>query len=348
MYNEVAFDLIKVRLAYLVANVVMAVMVLLSGRSELIWLSIVTAFVLWITCSDMMDNYPRARVYTMCAWNDIVVLVTSFYFGFECGFFLNIFAQVPVSIFYGYVYFASSGKKFKGWITWVLAIASLYISLIIGRTHVPVVGFTKDVSVAVFMVNSTACLSFIIFVCVSIRNELIHVQEKNMDKAALDLLTGLRTRRLFDAEFNDRGLKTSEICAAIMDIDDFKKFNDNYGHNAGDKVLQTISDIIMEIEIRNSSFMACRWGGEEFVIIAPIESYDILKHELEVMIKNLKLTDIEIGGTRHRVTITAGLACPGKGSRNSLEDLIGRADALLYQGKKAGKDRLVEDTERGR
>jgi diguanylate cyclase len=156
-----------------------------------------------------------------------------------------------------------------------------------------------------------------------------------------DQLTGVLNRRGMDETFakelhrSDRS--KSPLCIALLDIDNFKKLNDTLGHQAGDKALVHLAQVIKEC-LRPADTVA-RYGGEEFVIILPdtplqdgVETVERLQRELT---KKFFLNNNE----RILVTFSAGVAL--RNTEEDQEDLVGRADKAMYIAKKTGKNRVV-------
>ena len=159
-------------------------------------------------------------------------------------------------------------------------------------------------------------------------------------QAYRDPLTGMYNRRYAEKHFEV--LETSEeslhICAAMADIDDFKKVNDTYGHDAGDIVLVTLSQI-MARELRKSDFVF-RWGGEEFLVLLNNISLENAFTVLDKIRKKVSETPIEIkdGEKVITITITIGVA------QLDLKDIkksIDECDKNLYFGKKGTKNIVV-------
>lgn len=159
-------------------------------------------------------------------------------------------------------------------------------------------------------------------------------QQANYDK-----LTGLANRRhlLEYLKKEHEGKLLLEQWVAIMDIDDFKKVNDVYGHNCGDYVLQTIAGIISRY---SGSFRTCRWGGEEFLVEGPCvpdgkPDYRLLENIRREVEQHQFLYEQQ----HLHLTITIGVAKYEDGM--SLDEWIDTADKKLYIGKKSGKNRMI-------
>ncbi len=162
----------------------------------------------------------------------------------------------------------------------------------------------------------------------------------------IDGLTGLANRRSFD-EFLDKEWRRAvrdktPISAIMLDIDHFKAYNDNYGHQAGDDCLRKVAEVIRTSLKRPSDF-AARYGGEEFVVVLPETDG---RGALEVA-ENLR-RGIEAMGVPHAhssassfVTVSAGAVSVVPRDGMSSSDLIGRVDKAMYAAKQAGRNRVM-------
>ena len=124
----------------------------------------------------------------------------------------------------------------------------------------------------------------------------------------------------------------------FLDIDNFKKLNDSYGHGVGDKVLQFVSTVVKE-KMRSSDFVG-RWGGEEIVValIGASEGDAYIKAE---EIRRAIKSRVKIP-TLPNLVVTVSMGIAGLEEKVGLEDLIKRADQAMYQAKQSGKDRVVK------
>jgi diguanylate cyclase (GGDEF)-like protein len=163
-----------------------------------------------------------------------------------------------------------------------------------------------------------------------------------MEKLAnYDPLTHLYNRRSMteriEIEIVRMGRTGKPFCLIMFDIDDFKKFNDLYGHECGDKILESLS-IILKESIRNQD-AASRWGGEEFLVLLPETGKKGGYIVAEKIRKKIELATMEYGENKIQFTITGGVSVydrPG-----SLNDCIRAADLAMYKGKEEGKNRIV-------
>lgn len=158
-----------------------------------------------------------------------------------------------------------------------------------------------------------------------------------------DALTEIYNKR-FLMDFVDRELVRSQrhkrpLSVVMFDIDHFKRINDQYGHLCGDYALRELANCVKK-QVRKDELFA-RYGGEEFTIVLPetdATGATLFAERLRKMVAELNL---EYENDRFRITISLGLAT-SKGDENLLpEELIRRADAKLYEAKKAGRNRLA-------
>ena len=167
--------------------------------------------------------------------------------------------------------------------------------------------------------------------------------------AYTDELTGLKGRRALNEAFMGLGKRYS---VAMIDIDHFKKFNDTYGHDMGDKVLKMVAAILDTVK----GGKAYRFGGEEFTLIFPGKSTETVVTELErlrvevfqeVIYVNDNQAAVQTKKSKAKesfkevnVTISIGLAQPDK-SHNKPEEVIKCADEALYKAKRTGRNKLM-------
>lgn len=161
------------------------------------------------------------------------------------------------------------------------------------------------------------------------------------EKAIMDELTGLYNRRFFESRLNeeiDRARRYRRpVSLILLDLDEFKSYNDTYGHAAGDVLLSRIGALI-RANTRNVD-LACRYGGEEFTVIAP----ETTRTQAEGLAERLHRGIgglAPVTGVHRRVTVSAGVACFPDDARDA-GSLLEAADRALYRAKAEGRDRVV-------
>ncbi|WP_294428052.1 GGDEF domain-containing protein [uncultured Treponema sp.] len=153
-----------------------------------------------------------------------------------------------------------------------------------------------------------------------------------------DLMTGLFNRRFFEHIMQrNKTENENDYTIAIFDIDDFKKVNDTYGHQAGDCVLKTVSEILEDNS--QQDYVTVRWGGEEFILYMPQTSENEAYNHLEKLCNKIRSTTVEYDEHKIRVTVTVGM-CTGS-DLTDYENVIRQADDKLYYGKRNGKNCVV-------
>lgn len=183
----------------------------------------------------------------------------------------------------------------------------------------------------------------------SLREIRVELEQSNLELQRLsctDGLTGIFNRRYFDDYLQQEWLRATregvDISLILIDIDFFKPFNDNYGHQAGDDCLQSVAKVIQETAKRPGD-MAARYGGEEFVIVLPntdIEGVKVIADTLFESIKSTKLKH-EYSSISKFITISAGIGTIMPTKKSKPAYLIEIADKALFKAKEAGRDRYI-------
>jgi diguanylate cyclase (GGDEF)-like protein len=184
----------------------------------------------------------------------------------------------------------------------------------------------------------------------AVANRILATQQKLkqtnqvLEKLAYyDELTGLLNRRAGHASFSvemDRCIrKDQRLAIALADIDHFKKVNDTYGHQAGDEVLKAFAKKLSQT-LRPYDIV-CRYGGEEFMLIAEINSEIEAKDLFERVRREIADIKITIGEIIIKITASFGVYVVEPSSEANLNDLLKHADEALYQAKAEGRDRII-------
>ncbi|MFA6138070.1 MAG: GGDEF domain-containing protein [Sulfurimonas sp.] len=155
--------------------------------------------------------------------------------------------------------------------------------------------------------------------------------------SSTDKLTGLYNRykfeEIFTYERRQANRYKTELCIVMMDIDNFKLVNDNYGHNEGDIVLQTISMELKKV-FRDTDVIG-RWGGEEFLILLPKTSIEVAFEITQRVRQQIAEKIFEHVGSK-----TASFGITKIHKDDTLDIAIGRADKALYDAKEHGKNQV--------
>ncbi|MDA8141797.1 MAG: GGDEF domain-containing protein [Desulfobacteraceae bacterium] len=181
--------------------------------------------------------------------------------------------------------------------------------------------------------------------------ELENIQkefERAKMEASVDFLTGAANRKTFNENLErlaGEAVRTSEpLSLLLLDIDHFKKFNDEHGHLVGDEVLKFVAKIIKE-HVRGQDLIA-RYGGEEFVVLlpsTPLGGAKILAEKIRRFFDHATLKTMDQSKTLGRITLCIGVA--GYRPEEKLSDFVGRADKALYLAKNNGRNKVVAEVD---
>jgi len=171
----------------------------------------------------------------------------------------------------------------------------------------------------------------------------LKLREDLRDQAIHDPLTGLCNRRYLDESLSrelHRGRRgKSPLCVVMLDLDNFKPFNDSHGHDAGDSLLRELAHLLRD-KLRKSD-ISCRYGGDEFVLVLPDSSLADTEQRVEQIRALVQELPIQNGAPRgDTITVSAGIAgAPEHGS--TAAELLQAADNAMYAAKHAGGNRVV-------
>ncbi len=167
------------------------------------------------------------------------------------------------------------------------------------------------------------------------------------NQAIRDPLTGLFNRRYMEETLERELLRGSrwqrQVSVVMLDLDHFKNYNDDFGHDAGDSVLRSVGELLRN-QTRGDD-VACRYGGEEFVVIMPEASLDAARQRAEqIRVAIAHLLPRHQGSPLAPITVSIGVACSGP-SLTDAATLLKSADTALYQAKASGRDRVACECE---
>jgi len=170
----------------------------------------------------------------------------------------------------------------------------------------------------------------------------LKLRETLRGQAVRDSLTGLYNRRYMEQALEREILRAARngrpVGVIMLDLDNFKLFNDTHGHEAGDTLLRVLGDFLVT-HVRAED-IACRYGGEEFVVILPEAPLAMARSRAEELWKGVQGLSVNYRGELLRgVTVSAGVAAyPAHGT--TMAALLRAADAALYAAKRGGRDRI--------
>lgn len=176
--------------------------------------------------------------------------------------------------------------------------------------------------------------------------ELEDANRKLANLSATDGLTGLANRRHFDETFDTEWQRATRLglplSVAMLDVDEFKAYNDHFGHQAGDDCLRNVAAVLHACAQRSGE-LAARYGGEEFVVILP----GIGRSEGAALAETIRKS-VQAQGLEHTeaspagvVTVSVGIASCTPRPGGSPDDLLKAADAAMYEAKRRGRNNVV-------
>ena len=169
--------------------------------------------------------------------------------------------------------------------------------------------------------------------------EIETLQAQLQKQAMQDGLTGLFNRRYFDSSLQRELVRAAQesypVAVILMDIDYFKKVNDTFGHQAGDRVLQVFADLLRQYS--RSSDIVCRYGGEEFVLALPGITLNNAFQRAEQIRLSFQAARIKFGDREINTTVSGGI-CVFPDNAKIGDDLLLLADKALYAAKAYGRN----------
>ena len=180
---------------------------------------------------------------------------------------------------------------------------------------------------------------------------VLKIEESNRELERLSLsdsLTGLYNRRSFDRTFDRKWRSavrhTWSLSLIFIDVDFFKRYNDNYGHQAGDHCLEQIGHVIMESLQRGDDF-AARYGGEEFIILLSHTGMNKALETAEKIRRHIEAMDLEHSKSPlSRITVSLGVSSVVPDIHRESSRFLKLSDTALYRAKEEGRNRVCFET----
>lgn len=310
------------------------------------------AFLLYESCISLAKNKKFKYISIITVLEVLVfVSITTILYGNLLYFNLYCFLIIP-TVFY----VTATSKDYRHPFIFALVISLVTIAVLIFSltypggagsltriTEHPVLAIFTKITNVLLTTNLLATISFLF--AMEMRNSYQALENRNNQLVRLskrDPLTKLPNRRSMAEQLNIAMHKLKrekkKFCVILGDIDDFKKVNDTYGHDCGDKVLVMVANTISS-QLRDGDYV-CRWGGEEILIIVN-GNMDAAKAFGERVLDKIKNQKVEYEGNIFNLTMTFGIAEANESLR--IEDFITQADNRLYYGKSHGKCQVVSE-----
>lgn len=259
--------------------------------------------------------------------------MASLEFGREAGFYYLLAPVFPLIMVSGRI-----GMAAKWTLAGMLAMLVLWLDRFISPPVPELVSYAFLTANGV--INSAAAALMVSALMAYYYHMVVQASRQLEEMAYLDPLTGLMTRRRFEDLAITLRAEVSPMrpdsAVVLADIDHFKKINDTFGHDAGDETLRQVG-ALFNGDLRGND-IACRWGGEEFLLLLPgttTQEAVRVAERLRSAFEHYKVTP-PVDGIQ--ITMTFGVASLPGGS--DLNDAILRADRALYEGKASGRNRV--------
>lgn len=197
-------------------------------------------------------------------------------------------------------------------------------------------------NIIVFSSSLTVCAYFFCAKFMKSEEKIMQYNKKLIKMASVDALTGLQNRRSMNEHLKDLVFnynKTGKsFCIAIGDVDFFKTINDTYGHDTGDYVLVTLSNLFKKF--MDDKGTIARWGGEEFLFVFDTGNIDVSYSQLEQL--RIKIAELNLVFKEYSFSITMTFGLEEYDEHAGIEAVISHADIKLYNGKESGRNRVVK------
>ena len=347
-YNR-NFDLLSGAETVLIAGVLLAFWRESSGRWKTFYACFCGAFVFNGVSFYVLNNAIERDIYFTGSWYDIPY----------CASFALFTAVALLGPGLSPTPETAADESYSGWMTNLAMVAVLSLPIIalyglLDRRSTPEVSkFRVLVTLATMFL-----MAFLLFIQHRRLNRELRRTNVVLQEASLtDPLTGLRNRRFFSATIESdvsqalrahadgRDPKTRDLVFYLIDADNFKEVNDQYGHDVGDRVLVEMARRLSS-SIRHSDVLV-RWGGEEFLIVSRYTNRAEAEWLAQRVLSAVADTPIEVGGSGETIYRTCSLGwaafpwLPENPRANSYEEVLTLADRGLHQAKALGKNRAV-------
>jgi len=286
--------------------------------------AIILGYIGWLLPTATSVNHESVSYYMV--FGTIFMMSANLFFTFRFRFSV-VTSLLILSILYVVNYFVPSSSNYK------LVFGAFYISCFV---------FTSYINWKLNRERYNVFLN-----ALEARNQ--HKEATERGKALLrlsrtDPLTGLENRRAVDERLRDLWnawqLHGSTFAVLLIDVDFFKRFNDHYGHQEGDRCLTLVADSLRRlVEMRNASIG--RYGGEEFIVLSPLQTLEDvarLSEEIRETVETLGITHNERRDGTQVVTVSVGAAFTRDQAGTKLEKIIHEADRALYLAKANGRN----------
>ncbi|NRT76272.1 GGDEF domain-containing protein [Clostridium beijerinckii] len=261
-----------------------------------------------------------------------------FFLGVSNSSIIGLICSLFIGVGFGIISLLKSSKRRKYIYSMILLIIVSVISSFIALKNVILIFQTLTMFISGYLIISYFSIKYLDYII-----ETIKIYQRLKNEATKDYLTGLNNVRQFDDSFNNISQlairKEEELSMLLIDIDYFKKVNDNYGHNSGDIILKGLAEIL--INTCRTYDVISRMGGEEFSIIL-LDCSDSRAFKIAERLRNtVQNNNFYISDNEAiKITISIGISSYPK-LTSQIDNLLENADIALYQAKNIGRNKVV-------
>ncbi len=310
----------------------------LSNFAILAWLVWITALYVLIRREYLLEHAAHTLIYSVL----ILFLALIWISGGPESYFLYVLPLIPMvsGLMLPRVHTVVITLGVAAYVFWLYLLKQRDFDFIFFSTPIPVENLRLMWVSIVTIIAAMLALDF------AIRNERLAITLR--DEARIDFLTHIANRRGLEEELNRQRHSVSQrdgwLSVLMVDIDHFKRFNDQFGHTEGDQCLSRLASLLKSWAHHHNGFVG-RFGGEEFMVILPdvepqaaFQSGETIRHLIESSTGEL----VPRKGKNRNLTVTVGVSSlEGKELGDNFDHLIEAADQALYLGKAQGRNRVI-------
>jgi diguanylate cyclase (GGDEF)-like protein len=332
----------KFSIVHLLSLFLFTVFFVILGDWSMVWATAACTAFWFFVYINYQKNHNRLLFNLGGFVTTAYAIIATLNFGWSSGFYFLVLSVLPLT------FLNIPSKKIVAVLMGLLLGGAVIAMHIISLFYPPTVQISREMSAAIFFVNLVWCIISLAVIgyffekgAAATEASLVLVNKRLNNLASTDPVTNLANRRTMLSRINQEKIRlerTGEAFSLIMiDIDNFKVVNDEYGHDAGDFVLVTLAAIINFI-IRKQDHVA-RWGGDEFLVFLPETGVTGARVVAEKIRARILTTPFIYREMDMPVTVTLGVSeCDVDAG---IGNCIRKADIALYAGKQAGKNRVT-------
>ncbi len=294
--------------------------------------------------SIIIVKKEKLGIYVNIIFFDFLIysLIAAILIGNDFSFSYYLFSLIPLLFYSEYISKLRNKCKIDGNFYSVIVALFYIFEMFITKFTVPKYIFPECVVYNIHIINLLCAFCYIFIYLNRFVRVVSAMEDRLHDKAELDELTRLynrhKTNELLNEAYNDFKDNNNIKCVSILDIDNFKQINDQYGHNCGDYVLKELANILKKSTLKNN-YTVSRWGGEEFLILGDLN--DSTFDELEKIRQDVENYKFIYKKQRLNITITVGVSVIK--NESTIANWIDKADTNLYVGKNSTKNCVIYD-----